>query len=556
MRCQPGLGDLELKGRDLVHGIAAGPRPSGWAPLRHAVFRSLWIAGVASNFGAFMHEVGEGWLMTMMTSSPLKVALLQSAESLPIFLLVIPAGALADVVDHRRLAIIAQAWMLAVATTLGVLTLTHRTTPALLIGLTLVMGIGAAVDNPLWQAVVSEVVPRSELPQAVTLSGLSISLARAFAPALGGLVVAAAGAFAVFLLHAVTLAYVLVVLVRWQRVRRPSTAPAERWLGAMRVGLRYVRYSPKILAVFFRTGASLLGAVCLLALLPLIARRSLGLGSMGFGVLLGCMGLGAVIAGAILPKLEGRWSSEAKLSAGTMIFSATLGALALVHRPWLACGVMLVVGVGWMAIVSSLNVALEIATPSWVRARVLSVFMLVYQGALALGGVIWGMLAEMTGLRLALLAGGATVAASLVVRIWFPLSGHVPDFSPAAWPKPQLAWDPPEEAGPVLVSAAYRVPAENVVRFIEAAAGLEPLRRRSGAYGWRLFRDPARLDEYVETYLVDSWAAHLRQHGHVTGEEHDAERVLAALLVEGTEPVIRHFIAVDEKEALASARSR
>jgi MFS family permease len=412
-------------------------RESAWAPLHHAAFRSLWIAGVASNVGAFMHEVGEGWLMTMMTSSPLKVALLQSAESLPIFLLVVPAGALADVVDHRRLAILAQAWLVAGATTLGVVTRMHRTTPALLIGLTFVMGIGAAVDNPLWQAIVSEVVPRREAPQAVTLSGLSINLARTFAPALGGLVVAAAGVSAVFLLHAVTLAYVLVVLVRWRRANRPSKAPAERWFGAMGVGLRYVRQSPEIRAVFFRTGASLFGAVCLLALLPLVARKSLGLGSMGFGVLLGCMGLGAVIAGTLLPKLEGRWSSEATLSAGTLIFSAALGALAFVHQPWLGRGVMLVAGVGWMCAVSSLNVALQIATPSWVRARVLSVFMLVYQGALALGGVVWGVLAERTGLRLALVAGGATVAASLAVRIWFPLGRNVPDFSSAVPGRPE-----------------------------------------------------------------------------------------------------------------------
>jgi predicted MFS family arabinose efflux permease len=412
----------------------APSRDSGWAPLHRAVFRSLWIAGVASNVGAFMHEVGEGWLMTMMTSSPLKVALLQSAESLPIFLLVVPAGALADGVDHRRLAIVAQAWMVAGATTLAVLTRMHRTSPALLIGLTFVMGTGEAVDNPVWQAIVSEVVPRREVPQAVTLSGLSINLARTFAPALGGLVVAAAGASAVFLLHAVTLAYVLVVLVRWRRATRPSKAPAEpaeRWLGAIGVGLRYVRRSPEILAVFFRTGASMFGAVCLLALLPLVARRSLGLDSMGFGVLLGCMGLGAVIAGALLPKLRGRWSSEATLSTGTLVFAAALGALAFARQPWLARGLMLVAGAGWMSAVSILNVALEIATPSWVRARVLSVFMLVYQGALALGGVVWGALAERTDLRLALVAGGATVAASLAVRIWFPLSRDVSDLSSA-----------------------------------------------------------------------------------------------------------------------------
>jgi MFS family permease len=519
-----------------------------WAPLGHAVFRSLWIAGLASDFGSFMHEVGEGWLMTTLTSSPLSVAVLASADSLAIFLLAVPAGALADVADRRRLAMVAQAWMLGTAALLGALTVTHRMTPGLLIGLTFVMGIGAAVDGPLWQAIVSEVVPRRDLPQAVTLGGLSYNLARAFAPALGGLVVAAAGPFAVFLLNAVTFLYTLVVLARWRGVKQRSTAPAERWLGAMQGGLRYVRHSPELVAAFVRAGASLFGGICLMALLPLFARRSLGLGSSGFGVLLGCMGAGAVAAAVLLPRLQGKLSAEATLSAGTLIFAAAVVALALAHAPWLAGAVMAVAGLAWMAMISSLNVAVQMATPSWVRARVLSVFLLVFQGALALGGVAWGALAARTDLRVALAAGGAAVAASVVARVWFPLSGRVPDFSPAAWPKPQLVCEPPEDAGPVLVTTSFRVPAPNLARFTRAAADLERMRRRSGAYGWRLFRDPSTPDELVEVYLVDSWAEHMRQHERLTAEEREAEKRLAALAVAGTEPVVHHLVAVDEDE--------
>jgi predicted MFS family arabinose efflux permease len=495
-----------------------------------------------------MHEVGEGWLMTSLTSSPLGVALLQSADSLAIFLLAIPAGALADVADRRRLGILTQAWMLGVAVLLGVLTRAHAMTPALLIGLTFVMGIGAAIDGPLWQVIVSEVVARRDLPQAVTLGGLSVNLARAFAPALGGLVVAAAGPFAVFLLNAATFGYVLVVLARWRPVKTRATAPAERWLAAMHGGLRYVRHSPELIAAFVRTGTSIFGGIGLIALLPLFARRSLGLDSAGFGALLGCMGAGAVLAAVVLPRVTARVTAEDTLSGGTLAFGAAVIALAFARAAWVAGALMVGAGLAWMSVISSLNVAVQLAAPSWVRARVLSVFLLVFQGAIALGSVTWGALAARTGLRTALVAGGATAAASLLTRVWFPLSARVPDFSPAVWPKPQLVCEPPEDAGPVLVTVAYRVPDANVARFAEVANELGRLRQRDGAYGWLLFRDPAERDELVEVYFVDSWAEHLRQHERVTGEALDTQKRLVALLVDGTEPVVRHLIALEDSE--------
>ncbi len=236
---------------------------SAWSPLAHAVFRALWIAGLASDFGAWMHEVGEAWLMTSLSPSPLHLARLQSADSIAIFLLAPPAGALADVVDHRRLAIFTQAWLLAGASILGVLTFLHEMTPWRLIGLSFVMGIGAAFDGPVWQAISAEIVPRKELPAAVTLGGLSFNLARAAGPALGGLVVAAAGPFAVFLLNAATFAYGIVVLYRWRRPAVRTSLPAERWVGAMLSGMRFVRNSPDLIAIFVRSGVSLLGTSCL-----------------------------------------------------------------------------------------------------------------------------------------------------------------------------------------------------------------------------------------------------------------------------------------------------
>ena len=492
-----------------------------------------------------MHEVGEAWLMTSLTLSPLLVALLQSAESLAIFLFSLPGGALADVVDRRRLAIVTQVWLLVGALALGLLTLGGAVTPWILIGLSFVMSMGAAIDGPVWQAIVPEMVPRSDLPQAVALGGISINLARAFAPALGGLVVAAVGPYAVFFLNAATFVYVIAVLIRWRPARTATTLPSERLLGAVQRGLRFVRNSPELLATFFRTGVALFAGSCLLALLPVFARRELSLDSAGYGLLYGCMGVGAVISAAFLPKLRMERSLDATLTAGTVGFAAVLLLLAFLRSAWLAAGAMLAGGVAWMLMLSSLNVAVQIETPSWVRARVLSIYLIVFQGAIALGSVVWGTLAERTTLRIAFIVSGATMlAGSLAGRSWFRLSSRAPDFSPSLhWPKPALVYEPAAEDGPVLVTLEYRVPSENVKKFVEAMRPLQRLRRRSGAYQWELFRDQAAPDRFVEAYLVDSWADHLRQHERLTVEERDAEARLAELVKSGTEPIVKHLIA-------------
>ncbi len=529
---------------------AAETSPSAWSPLRHPVFRALWIAGLVSDFGAWMHQVGEAWLMTSLSPSPLLVALLQSADSLAIFLFSLPAGALADVVDRRRLAILTQAWLLLAAFGLGVLTLGGAITPWLLIGLSFVMSIGAAMDAPVWQAIVPELIPRGELPQAVALGGVSINVARAIAPALGGLLVAAAGPAAVFLLNAATFVYVIAVLARWRPKVVATKIPTERLLGAISRGLRYVRHSPELLATFFRSGVSLFGGSCLLALLPVLARRQLSLESTGYGLLYGCMGAGAVLFAALLPKMRAGRSPDAMLAAGTVVFAVVLVVLAYVPSAGFAAAAMLVGGFAWMSMLSSLNVAVQVAAPSWVRARVLSVYMIVFQGAIALGSFVWGTLAEKTNLRVAFVAGGAAMLlGTLAGRSRFRLSGRVPDFTLSLdWPKPVLVCEPAGEAGPVLVSQEYRVPPENVERFIEAANVVRRQRRRNGAYEWELFRDPSVPERFLEVYLVDSWADHLREHERLTVEESEAESRLDALVVPGTKPIVRHLIAVRSQE--------
>lgn len=530
---------------------AKAPTPSAWQPLVHPVFRALWIAGLVSDIGSWMHEVGEAWLMTSLSRSPILIALLQSADSLAIFLLALPAGALADVVDRRKLAILTQGWLFVGATLLGVLTATHLMTPWRLIGLSFMMGMGAALDGPVWQAIVAEVVPRKDLPAAVTLGGLSFNLARAAGPALAGLVIAAAGPFAVFLLNATSFAYGIFVLVQWRHPPVQTSLPAERWLGAMLSGVRFVRNSPDLIAVFVRSGVSLVSSSCLLALLPLFARRELGVSALVYGAFLGSMGLGAVLSATVLlPGLRSKLSPDGILTGGAVVFAVALLAVASAHEPWLAAAAMFLSGLASMSVISSLNVAVQMSSPPWVRARVLSVHLLVFQGAIALGSVLWGTIAARSGLRVAMVAGAVTVLAGVAARIRFRLGTEEHDFSPSLhWPKPMLLCEPSADAGPVLVAIDYRVAAENVANFLAAAALLGRNRKRFGAFQWEMFRDPATPDRFVETYMVESWGDHLRQHERASVEQEVDERRLRDLSIPGVVPAVTHLIAAHAAES-------
>jgi MFS family permease len=529
---------------DLATSVPKAAPPSAWAPLALPAFRALWIAGLVSDLGAWMHGVGEGWLMTSLTASPRTVALLQAVDGAALFLLAVPAGALADIVDRRRLAIGAQIWLCACAASMAGLAAVGALTPPLLIGFAFAMGIGAALDEPLWQAITAEVVPRSALPGAVTLGGVSMNLARSLGPALGGVVVALAGPAAVFGMNALTFFGVMAALVRLRSHKVSGSAPAERWLGAMGAGLRYVRHTKALRALLLRCAASVLPGSALAALLPLYARGVLHLSSTGFGLLLGCMGLGALLAAWKLPVMRARTSPDRLLTLGALTFaSALVGLYAAAALIPAALG-MVVAGVGWMTMLSGLNVAAQLATASWVRGRVLSVYLLVFQGGLALGSLVWGEVATRLGIRRALLVAAGALAASLVARLRYPLEIVEEDMTPSLeWPMPKIVRDLEDEDGPVRVLIEYLVPEANARAFGRLLRAREQRRRRDGAIEWDLYRDVSKATRWLETFVVDSWGEHERQHGRTTAADRRSSARIAALLEPGTSPTIGHFIA-------------
>ena len=400
---------------DLKPGVAA----SAWSPLSDSLFRALWLAAVASNIGTWMHNVGADWLMTSLAPSPWMVALMQTAENAPLFFLALPAGALADIVDRRRLLLYTQGWMLVAAVSLALLTFLGLTTPWVLLALIFALGLGAAVSAPAWQAVIPELVTRSELPAAVALNSVAFNIARAVGPALGGILVAAVGSWAVFLLNSLSFLGVIFVVYRWRREPIESVAPAERIIGAMRAGVRYVRHDPELRAVFVRTGVYVSCASALWAMMPLVARKQLGLGAFAYGVLLGGLGAGAIVAAFILPWLRRRISANALVISGTIVFAAAIVALATVRVFPLLSLAMVGAGVAWMSLMSTFNVIVQTIVPSWVRARVLAIYMLVFFGGMAGGSAVWGVVATHIGVSQALLCASWAMIAGLGAAFFF-----------------------------------------------------------------------------------------------------------------------------------------
>jgi MFS family permease len=522
----------------------AGASP--WSPLRRSVFRAIWIASVASNAGTWMQSVGAAWLMTSLTASPLLVALMQTATSLPILLVGLPAGTLADIVDRRKLLLATETWMLLAALTLGVLTLADLTSVWTLLLFTFLLGLGAALDAPAWQAVMPELVEREELPQAVALHATGFNVSRAIGPAIGGLVVAAAGPAAVFLLNAVSFLGVLVVLFRWRRPRVTSDAPPEDMLGATAAGLRYVRHAPALQAVLVRMAVFILGASALWALLPLVVRQELGLGASGYGIVLGSLGFGAVGCALLLPRLRRALAVDRLTTVATLVFAGTTLALAYLHIVPLLLLCTMAGGMAWLAMMSSLTVAAQTASPAWVRARALGIYLLVTQGLMAVGSFGWGALAQQFGSGTALSIAALVLVCGIVATVRWPL--HVVqglDVTPSGhWRDPALAITPGPDDGPVLITVEYRVPVERASDFAQAMEAMRTFRRREGAVRWDLFRDLAEPERYLELFVVLSWAEHMRQHARVTVADEATEARAFAFQQPGVQPVAAHLIAV------------
>jgi MFS family permease len=396
---------------------------SAWAPLRRPVFRALWIASLTSSIGTWMHEVGAVWLMTSLTPSPLMVTLMQTAASLPIVLLALPAGAIADLFDRRRMLLFTQGWMLASAALLALVTVLDATTPWLLLILTFALGTGAAMNAPAWQATTPEAVSGDELPAAVALTGMGLNIARVVGPAVGGAIVTATGVWAVFFLNAASFLGVMVVLHRWRRGTQQKQSPSKPVLSTMREGIRYVSQAPALRAVLVRTGLFVPFASALWALLPLIARYELEHNCYGYGTLFGCLSMGAVMGALFLPKLRSHFSTETLVGGATIAFAAATAAVAEVRHFGLFCLILMVAGIAWITLMASFNAAAQTAVPSWIRARALAVHLLIFHGGMAAGSVLWGAVTQHAGIAMALFGAAGGLVVCLIAATRYPLEG-------------------------------------------------------------------------------------------------------------------------------------
>lgn len=504
---------------------------AAFAPLKLRTFRVLWAAALVSAIGTWMQNIAAAWEMTSLTSSSALVALVQSATTLPVVLVALPGGALADIVDRRKLLVAVQAWVLVAATVISALAFAGQMTPGLLLGLTFLLGLGLALWMPAWQAVTPELVPRAQLPQAVVLSGMSLNVARAVGPAIGGVVLAASSSGVVFACNALSCIVAVVAFARWRRTpeaQAVENVPPERLREAMRAGSRFVAHSPEMWWVMGRITAFVLAASALWALLPVVARHELDLGASGYGLLLGCIGAGAVASVPLQAKLRAALGPDRLAVVAALAFTLATVVLALAPSVPLVCAALAIGGGGWTATIGVLNTAAQQAVPAWVRARALAIYLLALQGSLAFGSAGWGFIAQPAGDREALLAAAGALVAGLILIRALPVGGIDADRAPwEAWPDPDVDGEVDPQAGPALVVIEYRVPPSDEEAFRAAMGPIEHFRRRTGADRWQIWTDPADPGRWVETYETRTWAEHLRQHQRPTLADQEIERAVA-----------------------------
>ncbi len=513
-------------------------------PLSYPVFRALWIATIISNIGTWMNDVGSGWLMTSLSPSPLMVALVQAATTLPMFILSLPAGALADIIDRRRMLLAAQLLGMVTAGLLAVTTLLGLTTPWVLLIATFFMGVAAALSGPIFQAIVPELVEKPALPDAIALNSLGINISRAIGPALGGVIVALAGIPAVFALNAVSVMAVLFVIYRWDRKPTQSQLPPEFFFSAMRAGIRYARYSPAMHVVLIRAFGFFIFGSALWAMLPLIGRHELGLSAAGYGALLGAMGGGAIVGAVALKRLRARIASNTISIGSTLLFALATLALALIPNAWIGGAVMFIAGLAWIGVMTSLNVAAQMASPGWVKARALAIYLLVFQGSMAAGSVIWGTVASNASVRTALVIAAVGQIAALVLALrWRLPKDAATDLSPSYhWAEPVVAIPITDDRGPVLIEIEYRIDPARQAEFVALLQRFSLTRQRDGAIRWDLWEDVAQPGHITEAFIVESWVEHQRQHGRTTHSDQLRQAELHEFHLDGEPPAVRHYL--------------
>jgi MFS family permease len=503
------------------------------------------VADLISDMGTFMQGVGAAWLMVSQGAGPLLVALTQTASAFPFFLLALPAGALGDIFDRRKLILTTEVWMFSVAVALAILTAVHLIAPWALLLLTLALSIGDALEAPTWRAVLPELVPQQGLMPAIALNGIEFNLARALGPALGGFLIVAAGIGTVFWLNAASYLGVLWVIARWKRPPNQPGPLRETVSGAIRAAVRYTRNAPDILTVLGRIGCVMFFASAFWALLPTVAhelRRSATL----YGLLLAVFGAGAVLGAMALQRTRSLFSSDALLALGTTVFAASLWGVAGFKSVVLLSVAILFGGIAWTAIISLMTTVMQNLAPDWVRARAMAVFMLVYMGTWTAGSAFWGYVAGRQGTHISLIAAAIGTAVCPILVLISRLPDTPVDLGAwDHWGKPMLVGDVDPSQGPVLVTVEYEVEPRKADEFLEALHKFARVRRRDGASRWGVYRDTEHPAYYVETFIVESWAEHLRQHERLTGADRELEENVRRF---ESKPIkVRHFIYAPSK---------
>ena len=524
--------------------VSEADSPTAPSPLSIPIFRAIWLASLSSNFGGLIQSIGAAWMMTSLSGSSMMVALVPAATTLPIMLLSLWAGAVADNLERRKVMLACQCFMLVVSGVLAIAAWQAMLTPWILLGLTFLIGCATAVNGPAWQASVGDMVPRSVLPSAVSLNSMGFNLARSMGPALGGVIVAAAGAAAAFLTNAVSYIPLIFVLARWKPERAPQLLPRERLGVAMRAGVRYVAMSPNIKLVLVRALAFGFGASAVSALMPLVARDVLGGGALTFGLLSGGFGIGAVGGALSTSRLRVRYSIERIVQIGT--FSLAVGTAVMGLSAWLPLAILgyLVAGAGWVVVLATFNVSVQMSAPRWVVARAVAFYQMVVFGGMAVGAWIFGTVAEGHGVVLALHAAAAAQFAVMLIGLARPLPQTSEDnLDPQnLWREPETAVPVEARSGPVVVTIEYRIPPGSIVPFLTAMSERRRIRRRDGAHGWSLMRDLGDPELWIERYHVPTWLDYVRHNQRRTFADQANSEAIHALHSGPNPPTVHRML--------------